>query len=150
VNILDVSGHTIGHIAYYIPGAKAVFSADSLMALGCGRLFEGTPAQMWASLCKLASLPVETLVCSGHEYTAANARFALTIEPGNAALVARAKSIADAREQGIPTVPSTLDEELATNPFLRAGLTEVKTAINMPDASDTDVFAEIRKRKDHF
>jgi hydroxyacylglutathione hydrolase len=150
VNILDVSGHTIGHIAYYIPGAKAVFSADSLMALGCGRLFEGTPAQMWASLCKLASLPAETLVCSGHEYTAANARFALTIEPGNAALVARAKSIADAREQGIPTVPSTLDEELATNPFLRAGLTEVKTAINMPDASDTDVFAEIRKRKDHF
>jgi len=150
VRVFDVSGHTVGHIAFYIPDANAVFTADSLMALGCGRLFEGTPDQMWASLSKLAALPGETIVCSGHEYTTANAKFALTIEPGNAALVARATAIARSREKGLPTVPSTLAEELATNPFLRAGLSELKAAINMPDASDVAVFAEIRGRKDRF
>jgi len=150
VRVFDVSGHTVGHIAYYIPDARAVFTADSLMALGCGRLFEGTPDQMWASLSKIAGLPTETIVCSGHEYTAANAKFALTIEPGNAALVARATAITQARANGLPTVPSTLAEELATNPFLRAGLSELKAAINMPDASDVAVFAEVRARKDRF
>ena len=150
VQVLDVSGHTVGHIAYYIPDAGAVFTADSLMALGCGRLFEGTPEMMWASLSKLAALPAETLVCSGHEYTATNARFALTIEPGNPDLVARAKTIESARADGIPTVPSTLAEELATNPFLRAHLPEMKAAINMSDATDVAVFAEIRHRKDRF
>ena len=86
------SGHTVGHVAYYFPTRALVFTADSLMALGCGRLFEGTPAQMWDSLSKLAALPPETLVCSGHEYTAANVRFALSLEPGNPALISRAKS----------------------------------------------------------
>ena len=148
--VFDVPGHTIGHIAFYIPDAKAVFTADSLMALGCGRLFEGKPDQMWASLVKIAELPADTIVCSGHEYTAANARFALTIEPENAALQRRVDEINKARAEGQPTVPSMLSDELATNPFLRAGLSEVKSAINMQDATDAQVFAEIRRRKDNF
>ncbi|MFZ1725522.1 MAG: hydroxyacylglutathione hydrolase, partial [Albidovulum sp.] len=148
--VIDVSGHTMGHIAFHFPDSNVVFTGDSLMALGCGRLFEGTPATMWASLSKLAALPPETLVCSGHEYTQANARFALTIEPGNPALISRSQAIAAARAAGHPTVPSTLAEELATNPFLRADLPEVKAAIDMSDASDAAVFAEIRARKDRF
>ena len=148
--VIDVPGHTIGHVAFHFPASKAVFTADSLMALGCGRLFEGTPDQMWASLSKLAALPPDTLVCSGHEYTASNCRFALTIEPANPDLVARGKAIEAARAKGEPTVPSLLSLELATNPFLRAGLAPVKQSIGMPDASDAESFAEIRRRKDHF
>jgi len=150
VAVLDVPGHTVGHIAYHMPEAKAAFTADSLMALGCGRLFEGTPAQMWDSLSKLAALPDETIIYSGHEYTQANARFALTIEPDNRALISRSNAIDAAREQGLPTIPSTLAEEKATNPFLRAHLPEGKSAINMANASDLDVFTEIRRRKDNF
>jgi hydroxyacylglutathione hydrolase len=150
VHVLDVSGHTVGHIAFHVPVAKAAFTADSLMALGCGRLFEGTPDQMWASLSKLAALPDNTLICSGHEYTAANGRFAVTIEPDNPALLARIADIAEARAQGRPTVPSPLRLELETNPFLRAGLHSVKVALNMSDANDVAVFAEIRARKDSF
>ncbi len=150
VQIFDVSGHTVGHIAFYIPDAKAVFTADSLMALGCGRLFEGTPAMMWASLCKLAALPADTIVCSGHEYTAANAKFALTVEPQNEALQQRVKDISEARAKGVATVPSLLSLELATNPFLRASLSEVKASLNMKETADADVFAEIRARKDRF
>lgn len=150
INVMDVSGHTVGHIAFHMPDAGAVFTADSLMALGCGRLFEGTAPQMWNSLSKLMALPPETLVCSGHEYTAANAQFALTIEPQNAELLARVDAITQARAAGQPTVPSTLAEELATNPFLRAGLQQVKDGLAMSDATDTEVFAEIRGRKDRF
>ncbi len=146
----DVSGHTIGHIAFHFPTAKAVFTADSLMALGCGRLFEGTPEMMWTSLSKLAALPDDTIVYSGHEYTAGNAKFALTIEPDNPALQARAADVEVKRANGIATVPSTLAEEKATNPFLRAHLPEVKAAMGMEGDSDVDVFAEIRKRKDNF
>jgi hydroxyacylglutathione hydrolase len=148
--VLDVSGHTRGHIAFYFPQSHVVFTADSLMALGCGRLFEGTPAEMWASLSKLAALPSDTLVCSGHEYTQSNARFALTIEPTNPALISRSQEISAARAAGHPTIPSTLAQELATNPFLRANLPQVKAAIGQPDASDIDAFAEIRRRKDKF
>jgi len=150
VNVLDVSGHTIGHIAFHIPDANAAFTADSLMALGCGRVFEGTPEQMWASLSKFSQLPDDTVIYSGHEYTATNARFALTIEPGNKDLQARAKDITAKRANGQPTVPSTLAEERATNPFLRAHLQQVKSAINKPDATDAACFAEIRQRKDRF
>jgi hydroxyacylglutathione hydrolase len=150
VRVMDVSGHTMGHIAFHVPAAGAVFTADSLMALGCGRLFEGTAPQMWDSLSKLAALPPETLVCSGHEYTQANARFAVTIEPDNADLVARVKSIDTARAAGRATVPSTLAEELATNPFLRAGLPKLKAHLDMTEAEAADVFAEIRRRKDVF
>jgi len=148
--VIDVSGHTMGHIAFHFPDSALVFTADSLMALGCGRLFEGDAETMWASLSKLAALPPETLVCSGHEYTAANARFALTIEPGNAALVARAAEIEAARAAGRPTVPSRLADELATNPFLRADAPEVRAAVGLPDGPDVAVFAEVRARKDRF
>jgi hydroxyacylglutathione hydrolase len=150
VHVLDVSGHTRGHIAFHVPDARAVFTADSLMALGCGRLFEGTPGMMWASLSRLAALPDDTLVCSGHEYTAANARFALTVEPDNPDLEARAKAIEAARAAGRPTVPSTLAEERATNPFLRAGLSSVKSRLSMQGEDDAVVFGEIRRRKDAF
>ena len=150
VRVMDVSGHTIGHVAFYLADAAAAFTADSLMALGCGRVFEGTFDQMWDSLSKLAALPPETTICSGHEYTEANGRFALTIEPNNPALLQRIEQVKAARADGIPTVPSQLSEELATNPFLRAGLAEVKMLLNMPDASDAAVFAEIRRRKDSF
>jgi len=148
--VLDVSGHTVGHIAFHFPEDHAVFTADSLMALGCGRIFEGTPEMMWKSLSKLAALPPETMVYSGHEYTQSNARFALTIEPGNGALEARSARIDALRAKGLPTVPVSLREELDTNPFLRAARAEVKQAIGMPTASDVKVFAEIRARKDRF
>jgi hydroxyacylglutathione hydrolase len=148
--VIDVSGHTVGHIAFHFPDSAVVFTADSLMALGCGRVFEGTMPQMWESLSKLAALPPETTVCSGHEYTAANARFALTIEPENPALQARAEAIEAARAKGQPTVPSKLSEELATNPFLRASDPGVKAELGMAEASDAEVFAEIRTRKDNF
>jgi len=149
-HVMDVSGHTVGHIAFHFPQSAAVFTADSLMALGCGRLFEGTPAQMWDSLSKLAALPSGTIVYSGHEYTQSNARFALTVDPGNPALISRSKAIDAARAMGRPTVPSSLSEELATNPFLRASDADIRAHLGMEGASDTDVFAEIRARKDRF
>jgi len=149
-HVIDVPGHTVGHIAVHVPDAGAVFTADSLMALGCGRLFEGTPDQMWESLSKLAALPPETLICSGHEYTASNAKFALTIEPDNPDLISRAQAIGRARATGQATVPSTLATELATNPFLRSHLPAVKSAIGMADAPDARVFAAIRAAKDRF
>lgn len=148
--IFDVSGHTIGHIAFYMPEAALVFTADSLMALGCGRLFEGTPAQMWASMQKLRALPDETLVCSGHEYTVGNARFAASLDPDNPDLISRIKTIEASCAAGEPTVPSTLAEEMRTNPFLRADIPEFKAAIGMTDASDVDVFTYVRAQKDKF
>lgn len=148
--VLEVPGHTVGHIAFYFPDSGLAFTADSLMAGGCGRLFEGTPDQMWASLSVLAALPPETLICSGHEYTTANLAFAATIEPDNTALQARIARVAKAREEGRATVPSRLSGELATNPFLRAGLPHMKTSLGMAEASDAAVFAELRARKDKF
>ncbi|RMF35581.1 MAG: hydroxyacylglutathione hydrolase [Alphaproteobacteria bacterium] len=148
--VLDVSGHTIGHIAYHFADDRAVFSADSLMALGCGRVFEGTHAMMWESLSKFRAMDPETLVCSGHEYTEANARFCLTIEPDNADLQARAAAVKAARARGEATVPSRLSEELATNSFLRACEPALKAAIGMEGADDAAVFAEVRRRKDRF
>lgn len=149
-HVLDVSGHTVGHIAFHFPASGLLFSADSLMALGCGRLFEGTAAQMWQSLSKLAALPPATVVCSGHEYTAGNARFALTIEPRNPDLISRVAAITAARAEGRPTVPSILSEELATNPFLRANEPGVRATVGMPDTAPAEVFAEVRRRKDSF
>lgn len=148
--VFDVSGHTVGHIAVYMPTAKIVFTADSLMALGCGRLFEGTPAQMWESLCKLMSLPKDTLVCSGHEYTTGNAKFAITVDPDNIALRSRMDEIQEKRAKNIPTVPSLLSEELATNPFLRADDHNIRKTLGMLDESDAQVFARIRQLKDNF
>lgn len=150
VEVWDVSGHTIGHIAFIMRGAKAAFTADSLMALGCGRVFEGTFEQMWDSLSKFEALPDDTMICSGHEYTAANARFALSIDPDNIALQARSAEIDEIRGQGDFTVPSSLGLERATNPFLRASAPDMKQTLGMENASDSEVFAEIRQRKDRF
>lgn len=118
--VIDVGGHTAGHNAYHFAADSVLFCGDTLFALGCGRLFEGTPAQMHASLATLMALPDETGVYCAHEYTAANARFALTAEPGNAALAERAVAIGELRRAGKPTVPSTIGLERATNPFTRA------------------------------
>ncbi|WP_138469444.1 hydroxyacylglutathione hydrolase [Poseidonocella sp. HB161398] len=148
--VLDVSGHTVGHIAYVLPGSALAFTGDSLMGLGCGRLFEGTPEMMWESLLRLRALPGATLICSGHEYSQSNARFAVTIEPGNAALAARAAEIDSAREAGEATVPVPLTLEKETNPFLRADLPALKADLGMAGAPDPEVFGEIRRRKDSF
>jgi len=147
--VYDVPGHTRGHIAYWFKEAQALFSGDTLFLMGCGRLFEGTPQQMWSSLGKLKKLPPETRVYCGHEYTQANARFALTIEPKNADLVARAARVNALRAAGQSTVPGTMGDELATNPFLRADLPDLQRAMGTPgDAVAT--FATIRKAKDVF
>ncbi|WP_292289110.1 hydroxyacylglutathione hydrolase [Marivita sp.] len=150
VEVLDVSGHTVGHIAFVVPDSGYAFTADSLMALGCGRLFEGSAEQMWESLQKLAALDPETLICSGHEYTQANAKFAITVDPDNDALKARIKRINSARDSNEPTVPSKLSEEVATNPFLRATDPAIQAHLDMIGAQPVDVFAEIRARKDRF
>ncbi|MDO6585656.1 hydroxyacylglutathione hydrolase [Salipiger sp. 1_MG-2023] len=150
VQVIYVPGHTLGHVAFYLPSAGAVFTADSLMALGCGRIFEGTAPMMWDSLSKLAALPSETMVYSGHEYTASNAKFALTVDPRNEALILRADAIAKARTEGRPTAACTLSEELATNPFLRPDSPAIRDLLGMKAASDAEVFAEIRARKDRF
>jgi len=147
--VFDVPGHTRGHIAYWFAKSRALFCGDTLFLMGCGRLFEGTPEQMWRSLGKLKNLPPETMVYCAHEYTQSNARFALTVEPDNRALVARAQRIDALRQAGQPTVPASLGEELATNPFLRADLPALQAAAGAPgDAVAT--FASIRKRKDNF
>jgi hydroxyacylglutathione hydrolase len=134
--VIDTPGHTRGHIAYDFPDGDVLLCGDTLFSLGCGRLLEGTAAEMFGSLRKLAALPTETLVCCGHEYTESNARFALTVEPDNAALKARAAEVKRLRAAGRPTVPSTIESELAANPFLRA-----------PDVA---TLADIRARKDRF
>ena len=148
--VIDVPGHTRGHVAYHFADDHVVFVGDTLFALGCGRLFEGTPAQMWTSLGKLMALPDDTTVYCAHEYTQSNARFALTVEPHNAALAARAKEIDDKRARGEWTVPTTIALEKATNPFLRAASTDLRATVGLPNAADVDVFAETRARKDNF
>jgi hydroxyacylglutathione hydrolase len=148
----DTPGHTRGHVCHWIPGAAALFCGDTLFALGCGRLFEGTPAQMHASLAKLKALPPDTRVFCGHEYTQGNARWAEALYGGaNDALTARAAAVDAARAAGQATVPSTLAEELATNPFLRADDPALRDAVGLgPGASEADVFAAVRKHKDRF
>lgn len=148
--VIFVPGHTTGHIAYHFADADMLLCGDTLFSLGCGRLFEGTPEQMWASLSKLMQLPEQTLVYCAHEYTEANGKFALTIEPENTALQARMKEIETLRREGRPTVPTTLALEKDTNPFLRPMSEAVQERLNLPGAPIPAVFAEIRKRKDHF
>ncbi len=150
VQVIDAAGHTTGHVAYHLPRLGAAFTGDSLMALGCGRLFEGSAADMWGTLTRLMALPDDTLICSGHEYTAANGKFALTVDADNPALVKRVERVARARALGTPTVPSSLELEKATNPFLRARAPEVKAGLGMRDAPDVEVFAHIRAAKDAF
>jgi hydroxyacylglutathione hydrolase len=148
--VIDTPGHTLGHIVYHFVADGAAFVGDTIFALGCGRLFEGTPDQMWASLSKLAVLAPETKLYCAHEYTEANAKFALTVDPANDALKQRAAAIREKRARGEPTVPSTLADELATNPFLRARERGVQEAIGLPGADAVAVFAEVRRRKDVF
>ncbi len=148
--VFFVPGHTRGHIAYWFPESTALFCGDTLFALGCGRLFEGTPQQMWASLSRLTELPDETRVYCAHEYTQANARFALSVEPGNPDLQARAAEIDRMRAQGIPTVPSTLGDERATNPFLRPDSENLQRTVGLLGGELAAVFAETRRRKDVF
>jgi hydroxyacylglutathione hydrolase len=148
--VIDVSGHTVGHIAFVIDAAKAAFSADSLMALGCGRVFEGTHAMMWASLSKFLAMPDDMQIYSGHNYGQANGRFALSIEPDNAALKARIERIKAADAAGKAIVPVSIAEEKATNPFLRATESSVKASVGLAGADDAAVFAEVRRRKDAF
>lgn len=148
--VMDVSGHTQGHIAYYFEADRILFSGDALFALGCGRLFEGSPEQMWTSLQKLIALPDDTTVYCAHEYTQSNARFALTVEPQNSELQARAKVIDDLRSANKPTVPSNLGVEKRTNPFLRPMSSDLQETLGMTAAPLVEVFAETRLRKDNF
>jgi len=148
--VFDTPGHTSGHIAYWFPESKALFCGDTLFALGCGRLFEGTAEQMWRSLSKFRAVPDDTLVYCAHEYTQANAKFALTLETDNAALKARAAEIDALRAEDRPTVPSTMGAERETNPFLRADLDSMRRAVGMEGAAPAEVFGEIRSRKDNF
>jgi hydroxyacylglutathione hydrolase len=135
IRVLASDGHTRGHIAFYLTECGILLCGDTLFSLGCGRLLEGTAEEMFASLQAIAALPPETLICCGHEYSESNARFALTVEPGNPTLAARAARIAEQRAKGEPTVPTTLEEELAANPFLRAK--DVATLARIRAAKDT-------------
>lgn len=150
VRVIEASGHTLGHLAYHFPQFKLAFTGDSLMSWGCGRLFEGTPAQMLDTLNRLAALPDDTLICSGHEYTEANGRFALSLQPDNPALLDRMASVRAKRAKDEPTVPVLLSTEKATNPFLRAADSGLRAALGMDGATDLEVFTEIRARKDRF
>lgn len=147
VEVIDTPGHTSGHISFFIPSDKVAFVGDTLFALGCGRVIEGTPEMMWHSLARLAKLPGDTAIYCGHEYTRSNANFALTIEPENAALVARAKEVEALLAAGQPTLPTRLDRELETNPFLRPHIAGIRKRLGLESAPDWQVFAEIRERK---
>jgi hydroxyacylglutathione hydrolase len=153
-DVIDIPGHTAGHIAFFSAGQEILFCGDTLFAAGCGRVFEGTPAQMWESLSKLAALPGATRVYCGHEYTIANLRFAAAVEPGNAELPARTSRAQAKRDAGAPTLPSTIAEERATNPFLRAEIPDVVAAAashaGRSLARAVDVFAELRDWKNGF
>jgi hydroxyacylglutathione hydrolase len=151
--IAHIPGHTLGAIAYVVDqgGERAVFTGDTLFLAGCGRLFEGTPAQMHTSLATLAALSADTRVYCGHEYTAANLRFAAHVEPSNEAVASTARDVARAREAGRPTVPGTLARELQTNPFLRIGSPEIRRTLGIaPDADAVSALAAVRKAKDDF
>lgn len=146
--VIDVGGHTMGHVAYHIPEANLAFVGDSLFALGCGRMFEGTPPQFWASLSRLKALPRETTLYCAHEYTASNARFALHADPENAALLDYADEVRRKRDAGEPTVPFPLDRELVTNPFLRADDPAMRA--RWGGTTPPETFAAIRAAKDNF
>ena len=150
VEVIDTPGHTLGEVSYYIPEAKALFAGDALFSLGCGRLFEGDPAMMWASMQRLRALPGETMLYCGHEYTATNAQCAMSVDPGNVALKERAREVDDLRRDHLATLPVLLEREKKTNPFLRADDPELMAAMEMADADPVDVFAAIRKKRDQY
>ena len=149
--VIGVPGHTESHVAYWFPGAKALFSGDSLMALGCGRVHEGTPKTMWNSLLKLRELPPETTIYCAHEHTQTNLQFARAMDPDNEALQKRGEQIMQKRQLNLPTVPSLLSDEIATNPFLRADVEEIQRAVKLDgDAPPSKVFGRLRKRRDEY
>jgi hydroxyacylglutathione hydrolase len=148
--ILEIPAHTRAHIAFAFENDEAVFTGDTLFAMGCGRLFEGTPQMMWNSLSKLMRLEGNTAVYCGHEYTLTNGRFALTLEPGNEQLQSRVAEVQRLREKSLPTIPSTIDLEQRTNPFLRPNSAEIRATLGMTNATAVEVFAEMRRRKDVF
>ena len=148
--IFETPGHTSGHIVYYFSDDSALFCGDTLFVMGCGRLFEGNAEQMWHSLNKLQTLPGTTRIYCAHEYTQTNGRFALTVEPDNETLITRMEKVNKQRKQGLPTVPSTIDQEIATNPFFRVESPGLQKTIDMQGGALVEIFAEIRKRKDRF
>jgi len=148
--VLETPGHTAGHVSYWFKTDKLAFVGDTLFSVGCGRILEGTPDMMWQSLLKIRNLPADTLIFCGHEYTAANVHFALTIEPKNIALRARAEEVVRLSEQKKPTIPTTIQQEKSYNPFLRADLHSVQGAIGMEGSPPAQVFGVIRARKDKF
>lgn len=148
--VLFIPGHTTGHIAYHFAAERAVFTGDTLFALGCGRLLGGTAAQLWDSLSRLRALPDDTRVFCGHEYTASNARFALSVDPDNPALKAYADEVTALRAEGRPTIPATIGRERAANPFLRADDAGLQAVAGLAGRPPVEVFAELRARKDVF
>ncbi|EGP09520.1 hydroxyacylglutathione hydrolase [Bradyrhizobiaceae bacterium SG-6C] len=145
--VLETPGHTLDHISYMFDDDRALFCADTLFSIGCGRVFEGTYPMMWESLLKLRALPNDTRIYCGHEYTASNVKFALGIEPDNPALKARAEEVAKLRAANQPTIPTLMRDEKEANTFLRADVPSVATALGMAGKSPADVFGEIRERK---
>jgi hydroxyacylglutathione hydrolase len=148
--VIDTPGHTLGHIAYWFPDDRLAFVGDTLFSIGCGRVIEGTPAMMWRSLEKLRALPNEAQIYCGHEYTASNVRFALTIDAENPVLAARAAAVKQQIAEGRPTIPVTIGDEKLANPFLRADVADLAADIGMAGRPPAEVFAEIRGRKDRF
>jgi hydroxyacylglutathione hydrolase len=148
--VIATPGHTLGHVSYHNAAGGHVFTGDALFSLGCGRMFEGTPGPMWEGLKRLRALPDDTLVYCGHEYTAANARFALSVDPHNSALQVRAAEVAQLRSAGRFTIPARLGEEKQANPFLRADTPELARAIGLDGSDPAAVFAALRKTKDNF
>ncbi len=147
--VFDTPGHTAGHVSYWFEEDRALFCADTLFALGCGRVFEGTLEQMWRSLARLRALPDDAIVHCGHEYTLSNARFAVTVDPDNEELIQRVAEIEELRREGRPTVPSNLGVEKRTNPFLRPDDEGIRSQLGMTGGSDAEVFGELRTRKDN-
>jgi hydroxyacylglutathione hydrolase len=148
--VIETPGHTRGHISYLFPKNGIVFVGDTLFSVGCGKLLEGDAKMMWRSLQKLMALPPETQLYCGHEYTRANTKFALTVEPGNAALQARAVEAEELAKRKQPALPTTIAKELATNPFLRASSPEIQKRLGMEGRELWEIFGETRKRKDRF
>jgi hydroxyacylglutathione hydrolase len=148
--VIETPGHTTGHIAYWFNDEKVAFVGDTLFSIGCGRVIEGTPEQMWQSLKKLRDLPNETEIYCGHEYTLANIKFAMTIDAENPVLIAREAQANRQIAEGTPTIPVTIGDEKLANPFLRADVADLASDIGMAGAAPAKVFAEIRQRKNNF
>jgi len=151
VEVIHTPGHTKGHCAFYFPESNAVFTGDTLFSLGCGRLFEGDAEEMYNSLARISSLPPETRVYCGHEYTQSNAKFAVAMDPSNVALIQRNEEINHLREKNMPTIPTTIGLEIATNPFLRTSDCSLRENLGFgTEASQTEIFATLRSKKDTF